>query len=416
MMSTFAPTDGTPKDARLLQADVFTDISRRVFQSLSLGLVVFDPQLRIVWHNPAAAFLVEGHESISAALTDGTVDASYKDWPRVLREVIDAGRQRRFDQVVYRSHRDGSRGEMLLNLQCLPLTEGGDVPITGGTLLIEDVTAAVSMEKRLAVSERMAAVGQLAARVAHELNNPLDGIMRYLNLAKRAAGTGAADKLNDYLDRARGGLVRMTDIVRDLVEFSRSAYTAFSDAGINTIVEEAVKVMSDKAVQSGVSIVCQLEEGLPSIRGTSLFQVFCNLIKNAVDAMPDGGTLTVATRIVDRNVAIRFEDTGIGLPEEIEKIFEPFFTTKEPGKGTGLGLAICKDIIEKYSGKIIPERREGAGMVFTIQIPLESCSPQRASSPLAAPPGGEQVTLGGGREASQGNHGPTTPSAGRQAE
>jgi signal transduction histidine kinase len=319
--------------------------------------------------------------------------------------------------VVYRRHQDGSRGEILLNLQCIPLTEGGDVPITGGTLLIEDVTAAVSMEKRLAVSERMAAVGKLAARVAHELNNPLDGIMRYLNLAKRAAGTGAADKLNDYLDRARGGLIRMTDIVRDLVEFSRSAYTAFNDAGINTIVEEAVKVMSDKAVNNGVSIVCQLEEGLPSIRGTSLFQVFCNMIKNAVDAMPEGGTLTVATRTVDRHVTIRFEDTGIGLPEEMDKIFEPFFTTKEPGKGTGLGLAICKDIIEKYNGKIIPERREGNGTVFTIQIPLESCSPRQPSSPLAAPPGSEQVTHGG-----IGDQGPARcdtnadPSAGRRDE
>ncbi|MBP7935034.1 MAG: GHKL domain-containing protein [Phycisphaerae bacterium] len=388
-------SDRSVKDVRLLSADVFTDISRRVFQSLSLGLVVFDPQLRIVWHNPAAAFLVEGHESISTALTDGTVDASYQDWTRVLREVIDAGRQRRFDQVVCHSRRSGASGEMLLNLQFIPLTEGGDVPITGGTLVIEDVTAAVSMEKRLAVSERMAAVGKLAARVAHELNNPLDGIMRYLNLVKRAAATGAGDKLNDYLDRARGGLIRMTDIVRDLVEFSRSAYTAFNDAGINTIVEEAVKVMSDKAIQSGVSIVCQLEEGLPAIHGTSLFQVFCNMIKNAVDAMPEGGTLTVATRTVDRHVIIRFEDTGIGLPEEMGRIFEPFFTTKEPGKGTGLGLAICKDIIEKYNGRIVPERREGAGTVFTIQIPLESCSPQRSSSPLAVPPGGEQVTLGG---------------------
>lgn len=363
---------GNPSPRRRPQA--LSETGQRVFECLSLGLVVFDHQLEILHHNPASAFLVKACTNIAEALDLGTVDARYHDWRASLRSVIDSGRQHRFDQVIYR---DEQGRELLLNLLCIALTDRTEQHITGGTLVIEDVTAAISMEKRLAVSERMAAVGKLAARVAHELNNPLDGILRYINLAIRAQEIGAAEKIPDYLAQARGGLLRMTQIVRELVEFSRSANAAFDDAGINTIVDEAVKVMADKAVEAGVSIVSRLTEGLPAIRGTNIFQVFCNLIKNAIDAMPDGGTLTVNTEQTQREVIIRFADTGVGLPEDTDKIFEPFFTTKPPGKGTGLGLAVCKDIIEKYNGRIIPQRRAEGGSVFSVHIPLESCTPAR---------------------------------------
>jgi signal transduction histidine kinase len=382
-MSEFRLPSTPSSPERRPRPERFSDTGQRVFQSLSLGLVVFDRQLEIVQHNPAAEFLVAGHRTIAEALKAATVEASYQDWAHALREVVEHGRNLRFDQVLFR---DNEQRERLLNLQCIPLTDPQDGQVNGGTLVIEDITATVSLEKRLAVSERMAAVGKLAARIAHELNNPLDGILRYLSLAGRAVETGMTDKLTDYLARARSGLLRMTEIVRELVEFSRSAHTTFDDAGINAIVEESVKVMSDKAVQGNVSIVCTLSETLPAVRGTNLFQVFCNLIKNAIDAMPNGGTLTVGTRIAGREVLIRFEDTGIGLPEEMDRIFEPFFTTKPPGKGTGLGLAVCKDIIEKYNGRIVPEPRPEGGAIFTVRIPLESCMPVRPSPFSSAGP------------------------------
>jgi len=356
-----------------------SETGQRVFECLSMGLVVFDHDLEILHHNPAAEFLVRDFNSIADALSAGTVDSRYQDWQTVLRDVIESGREHRFDQVIYR---DEHSREMLLNLLCIALIDPADGSITGGTLVIEDITAAVSMEQRLAVSERMAAVGKLAARVAHELNNPLDGILRYLGLASRAYEKGMHQKVPEYLEQAHGGLLRMTEIVRELVEFSRSTHTAFDDAGINTIVEESIKVMSDKAVAGGVSIVCKFGESMPPIRGTNLFQVCCNLIKNAVDAMPDGGTLTVTTQLTGRDATIQFQDTGIGLPEEVDRIFEPFFTTKEPGKGTGLGLAVCKDIIEKYNGRIIPERRATGGTAFTVAIPLESCVTARSKQGL----------------------------------
>ena len=129
------------------------------------------------------------------------------------------------------------------------------------------------------------------------------------------------------------------------------------------------------------------------IPGTNLFQVFCNLIKNACDAMPDAGTLAVTTRLVDNQAVIRFEDTGVGLPEEIDRIFEPFFTTKDPGKGTGLGLAICKDIIEKYGGKIVPQRRADRGSVFTVRLPLQACGRLRPRQFPSSAPGTTRPSL-----------------------
>ncbi|HSW44018.1 MAG TPA: histidine kinase dimerization/phospho-acceptor domain-containing protein, partial [Phycisphaerae bacterium] len=284
------PSSSIPEPSRRTRPERLSQTGQRVFQSLSLGLVVFDRQLEIVQHNPASEFLVAGHRALDEALNATTVEASYQDWGKLLHDVIEHGRHQRFNQVLYR---DAEQRERLLSIQCFPLADPGDNEINGGTMVIEDITATVGLEKRLAVSERMAAVGKLAARVAHELNNPLDGILRYLNLALRSMETGTTDKLGDYLTRARSGLLRMTEIVRELVEFSRITHSAFDDSGINAIIDEAVKVMSDKAVQNRVSVVCTLSENMPAVRGTNLFQVFCNLIKNAIDAMPDGGTLTI---------------------------------------------------------------------------------------------------------------------------
>src|SRR5690606_20522085 len=118
----------------------------------------------------------------------------------------------------------------------------------------------------------------------------------------RANEMAAPEKVSSYLTQARGGLLRMAEIIRQLVEFSRSTHTAFGDASVNAIVEEAIKVLSEQAVQHNVAIACTLSQDVPATGGTSLFQVFCNLIKNAVDAMPDGGTLTVSTQLVDREV------------------------------------------------------------------------------------------------------------------
>ena len=238
-------------------------------------------------------------------------------------------------------------------------------------LKIPGDTASASASDAAGESMRMVALGRLAARVAHELNNPLDGILRYVNLAARVNKSEGGDaRIGEYLDKARGGLLRMAQITTGLLEFSRASHAPPEQATINRIIEDAIASMAGRATEAGVTVERNLlAVDMPVARGSNIFQVFCNLIKNALDAMPNGGALAVSTRIDAGDIVIAVEDTGIGLPEEADRIFEPFFTTKAPGRGTGLGLAVCREIIERYGGSITANRRQPAGTAFVVRIP-----------------------------------------------
>jgi len=235
-----------------------------------------------------------------------------------------------------------------------------------------DIIKKANAQRQLADTERLATLGRLTSKVAHELNNPMDGILRYLNLAMRIVEQENLEKAKEYLTQCRQGLMRMVQIVSELLEFSRSTYAPFEHVRIEQIIADAVKTMEAKAETSKVQITSSCAPGTPEVRSGNLFQVFCNLIKNALDAMPDGGQLRISTRLeADNTVVAEFRDTGVGFaPENANVIFEPFFTTKDRGKGTGLGLAICKDIIERHSGRMTAENAPGGGSIFTVYLPM----------------------------------------------
>jgi len=242
----------------------------------------------------------------------------------------------------------------------------------GGIIIVEDVTERVNVQRKLANAERLAAVGKHASKVAHELNNPLDGILRYINLAMRIIEKEDLAKPKEYLTQCRQGLMRMVQIVSELLEFSRSTYTPLEYVKVEQIIEDAVKTMESRAEASNIQIVRNYTFGMPQVRSGNLFQVFCNLAKNALDAMPNGGELRITTRpAADDSIVVELSDTGAGLPPVgTEAIFEPFFTTKEGGKGTGLGLAICRDIVESYHGRITAGNAPGGGSIFTVYLPV----------------------------------------------
>ncbi len=221
---------------------------------------------------------------------------------------------------------------------------------------------------------RLASLGKLTSHVAHELNNPLDGILRYTNLALRLADANTDKRLSMYLQESRTGIKRMVHIISDLLEYSRSAGKDFDESDINEIVEQALKSVTEGVDTTRLNISLDLHhENMPYVRGSRLYQVCCNLIKNAVDAMPDGGQLTVTTGITEDHVVICIADTGMGLPQDGQDIFQPFVTTKAPGKGTGLGLSICKDFIEDMNGSITAESNHPQGAIFTTKIPVMNC-------------------------------------------
>lgn len=346
-------------------------IAQKFIKDMPFGIVIFDKNLNITDSNSFADKVLDSFNNIQQALTQGTDAKLYPSWEDLFRTALKSDKPTTFDNVSFSHvHRN-----LVLRLICNPLHDDLTGDLIGGVLLIEDITSKTAMESDLASAERLAAVGKLAAGVAHELNNPLDGILRYINLALRIAEMDQQEKLADYLRQSRKGLQRMVQIISELLEFSRSTYSSFQEADSNKIVEEAVKTLESQTQENQIEIIRNYSPEMPNIRSGNLFQVFCNLIKNAIDAMGPGGKLEVTTRCDQHNLFIEFADTGPGLSKEVrDKLFEPFYTTKAPGKGTGLGLAISRDIVERYNGQILADNRPTGGSVFTVCIPLERTS------------------------------------------
>ncbi|HEW79940.1 MAG TPA: PAS domain-containing protein [Phycisphaerales bacterium] len=354
-------------------------LGKSIFQSLPVGVIVFDPDLKIIKANPQAAKLVELDDYIDKSLAKtksvGRSGAPEPDWTQQLRSVISTGKTRSFGGINYTFSKNGET--KWLRVVCTPYQPTKTAGNLGGIILIEDITEKVDTQRQLANAEKLATVGKLTFKVAHELNNPMDGILRYINLTIRIIEQENLEKPKEYLVQCRQGLMRMVQIVSELLEFSRSTYHPFEYVNIEQIIEDVIKTMETKAEASNIRVLRNYRPGIPQIRNGDLFQVFCNLIKNAMDAMPDGGELNISTRLAaDNSVVAEFHDTGAGLPSEnTEVIFEPFFTTKDKGKGTGLGLAICRDIVERYHGRITAENALQGGSIFTVYLPAANENP-----------------------------------------
>ena len=344
----------------------FRDLGESIIESLCPGIVAFDLDLKIIQANSKARELIDVGECIDQSLAGGTEQNVWGNWTELLKSVISAEQKGDFDAVKY-----NFKGQKkLLHIVCTPLKKTLTQKAIGGAIVIEDITDKVDIEHQLAQAEKLAAIGKVAGKVAHELNNPMDGILRYVNLALRVIDDGKLDKAKEYIRQSRCGLMRMVQIISELLEFSRSTYSAFESVPVDQVIADAIKSMESSTGQVKISVIRDYSDDSPRVRGSGLFQVFCNLIKNSVDAMDRKGLLKITIRCSDGRLSVEFQDTGPGvLPENTEKIFEPFFTTKSRGRGTGLGLAICKDIIEKYDGMITAENAPEGGSIFTVRLP-----------------------------------------------
>jgi signal transduction histidine kinase len=230
-------------------------------------------------------------------------------------------------------------------------------------------------QSQLVHTEKIASLGRMAAGVAHEINNPLAGILIYAELLQRDLGEQAAYREN--LDVIINQTMRCQQIVNRLLDFSRQTLGQKKLFDVNDVIRRCVELISHQAFFHNIKVVEHLDPGLPQIIGDpgQIQQVFTNLLLNAADAMAGTGIITITTQTApnDKGVVLRFKDTGSGIPPEvIDKIFEPFFTTKPPGKGTGLGLSIVYGVIQRHGGAIEAESRPGKGTTFIITLPLES--------------------------------------------
>jgi len=239
--------------------------------------------------------------------------------------------------------------------------------------LNQTLTELRSTQAQLVQAERLAAVGRLAASVAHELRNPLMVMRNALYFLDRVVSQGEAPESAEILKRYFGTIDReidrQTKIINDLLFFSRNRPRQLSDVDLNAILNETVmRVIMPESVE----VQRNLDSGLPTIRADAdqLQQVFVNLVTNAVQAMPEGGTLSVSTRGDGADVVATVSDTGVGIPEEgMERLFQPFYTTKD--KGIGLGLSVTRSLVEGHRGAISVESRVGQGTTFIVRLPME---------------------------------------------
>lgn len=237
---------------------------------------------------------------------------------------------------------------------------------------LADITEKKKMEERFILTEKMAAIGQLSAGLAHEINNPLSGILLMLNQLKKV--NLREEDRNLYLNLIEQGLLKIQRLLRDLLNFSRVTELNPEKSSINTLLENLLELSSYLLEKYQIKVIKSLDPELPEIiiDKEKMEQVFLNILLNALQAMENSQerVLTIRTFKQDNHILISFEDTGPGIPKEIaSRIFEPFFTTKPPGKGTGLGLAVSLAIVEKHGGKIyLEERAKGAN--FIIELPI----------------------------------------------
>jgi signal transduction histidine kinase len=229
-------------------------------------------------------------------------------------------------------------------------------------------------QAQLIQAEKLAALGELAAGIAHEINNPLHILQAYVE----HISTKLQDSpLSDFMEPMHNALESIARLAVQLRDFSRPASGEWKAVNVNNMVTNVLKLVNKEMVHCQIEVRTGLDPDLPLVTGDSrqLEQVFLNIILNSRDAMPGGGRLTVETYTGETAVHVRFTDTGVGIPEEdLSRIFEPYYTTKED-RGTGLGLAICQRIVTMHGGKISISSRLGEGTVSILHLPISRRTP-----------------------------------------
>ncbi len=227
------------------------------------------------------------------------------------------------------------------------------------------------LKKQVVVQERFATIGKLAGGIAHEFNNPLDGVMRYTNLALEHLEEEDT-VVKEYLLEVRQGLKRMANIVKSLLACARNTQPSMQRVDVNKSVEQSLKEHRANLLEKQIVVEKILQKNIPEIIDLGIDRILSNLLSNAIDAMPNHGKLTIKTSVERGFLKLLIADTGKGISKEhLDKVFEPFFTTKKIDQGCGLGLTIVDEILKHYKGEIELASTPDKGTTFTIFLPIE---------------------------------------------
>ena len=356
------------------------DFLNKMIQSSPNAIIAVDSIGNIiVWNQGAEEILgytaeeVIGKMNIEKIYPFGAAEA--KKMMQMMRSLDygGVGTLRSYPMVIMK--RDGGIVEVNFSAAIIYDADGKEVGSVG---IMVDVTARLEMERilrqtqeQLLQSEKLAAMGRLTSQIAHELNNPLYGIMNTLELMKTEIPP--ENKRRKVLEMALSETVRLSELLRKMLSFSKPEEEERQPTDINSLLDEILLLHEKQLRENDIRIAPFLNEGLKKVYASKnqMRQVFLNMIANARDAMPDGGTLTVRTMNEGDAVHTLITDTGSGIREEnIKKIFDAFFTTKDSVKDVGLGLSVCYGFIKDHGGDIEVKSEVGAGTTFTIVLPV----------------------------------------------
>jgi two-component system sensor kinase FixL len=342
---------------------------RTILEAATDAVISIDEYHKIVFFNRTAQkiFGYSAKEAIGRNL-DIIIPQQYGDHKRYVQRFLKKKRQNHLGLVrpLTALRRHGQEFPIELSLSFIE--REGRPFITG---IIRDLSKQQHMTGRLLQSTRLAAVGQAVTHVAHEIKNPLMIIGGFTNQIRASLeDEGTIRKLDMVLEEVK----RMENLVADLGDFTKEYQLVRRPADVNAVLKDVIKIVTgaytqDKAIFFKEFLSKEIHEIMCD--PDKLKQVFLNIIANGVEAMKDGGTISISTEKIDRGVEIRINDEGIGIPEaNLQSIFQPFFTTRE--RGSGLGLSISYKLIEAHQGDIWVVSESGKGTTFFIQLPAES--------------------------------------------
>jgi signal transduction histidine kinase len=228
------------------------------------------------------------------------------------------------------------------------------------------------LQQQLQHAERLATIGILSSGVAHELNEPLGNILGYAQLVKTC--TGLPDEARSDIEKIENASLHAREVIRNLLLFARQAPSRKQPVDLNELVRKGIYFFAARCDKQGVRLLQKLDPDLPTVVAdpAQMNQMLVNLVVNAIQAMPDGGRLTLKTKSKNGHVSLVIEDTGYGMSEEVlEKLYVPFFTTKDVGQGTGLGLPVVHGIVTSHGGLLKVKSSSGRGTRFEIQLPVD---------------------------------------------
>jgi len=271
---------------------------------------------------------------------------------------------------LYKFHMRNRAGQnLVVNVSIAPLLgKSGDR--IGRLILFDDVTQRMHLEEQVFQNEKLTSLGLLAAGVAHEVNTPLAVISNYIQMLAKQLPNG--DPRHQIIEKVVKQTFRASEMVNNLLNFSRTGATDFAEVDLNAVVDEALTLVAHPFRTAQVEVKRNLQQELPPVLGSTnkLQQVFLNLFLNARDAMPSGGMVEIRTAAHNGSVEVEITDTGSGIPREsLNRIFDPFFTTKGSGRGTGLGLSVSYGIVKEHAGKVDVRSTPGKGTSFRLEFP-----------------------------------------------